>query len=267
MGLWGKSTSAESRPKFLSADGNATGAGGSRQNAFATTGGWALRPGLAMSGNDNTSADPEILVAIGGLSSTMGEANLLSVGWDSNTSLAHAGEGRLDIYFNCDEALTVTSAAWSASSSDFETNQWYFNMDVLGPTDMVADAGIVMQYYAGSGTNRITFRGVIPAAAVSGARFAFNATGATSRDCEMITNGTAAVVDGNGTTVTWADQKLFGSSAAAGVDHSSAVWGTDKYNSELWNSASGANDTQTLETVTGSSSGSSATVLTSLACV
>ena len=118
-----------------------------------------------------------------------------------------------------------------------------------------------MQYYAGSGTNRITFRGVIPAAAVSGARFAFNATGATSRDCQMTTNGSSAVVDGNGTTCTWADQKLFGSSAGAGVDHSSAVWGTGvaQYNSELV-------ETQTLETVAGSSSGSSATVLTSLAC-
>ncbi len=47
MGLWGKSTSAESRPKFLSTNKDATGAGGARQNAFATTGGWALRPGLA----------------------------------------------------------------------------------------------------------------------------------------------------------------------------------------------------------------------------
>ncbi len=257
MPLWGKSTSAESRPKFMPLDKDSDWA---RNLVFANTRGWALRPGTKGTGNDNTDAEAEILAAVRGLSATMGEANLLSVGWDSNTSLAHDGTGRLDIYFNCDEALTVTSAAWTATPSAFETNQWYFNMDVLGPTDMAADAGIVMQYYAGSGTNRITFRGVIPAAAVAGARFAFNETGSSSRDCEMITNGTAAVVDGNGTTITWADQKLFGSSAAAGVDHSSAVWGTDKYNSEL------TNNTQTLETVTGSSSGTSTTVLTSLAC-
>ena len=261
MPLWLTSTSEASRPKFLSTDKNATGAGGSKNDAFATKQGWALRPGQAMSGSDNTSADPEILVAIGDLSSTMGEANILSVGWDSNTSLAHDGTGYFDIYFNCDEALTVTSSAYTTNPGLFETNQWYFQMDVLGPTDMVADAGITMQYYSGSGTNRITFRCLIPVAAVAGARFAFNATGSDSRDCQMITNGSAAVVDGNGTTITWADQKLFGSSAAGGVDHSSAVWGTTSatYNSEL-------SATQTLETACGSSSGSSATVLTSLQC-
>jgi hypothetical protein len=191
----------------------------------------------------------------------MGEANILSVGWDSNTSLAHDGTGTIDIYFNCDEALTVTSAAYSATTSEFETNSWYFQMDVLGPTDMANDAGLTMQYYSGTGTNRITFRGLIPVAAVAGARFAFNESGSTSRDCQMTTAGSSAVVDGNGTTITWADQKLFGSSAAGGVDHSSAVWGTTSatYNSEL-------TATQTLETACGSSSGSSATVLTSLAC-
>tara|TARA_B100002049_G_scaffold206754_1_gene167422 strand:+ start:61 stop:861 length:801 start_codon:yes stop_codon:yes gene_type:complete len=266
MPLWGTSTDADNQPKWLGGV-NAEGASGRKTDCFAAPGGWAMRAGQANSGNDNTSAQVEILAALSGghasgLSGVMGEANLLSVGWVTNTSLAHDGTGRLDIYFNCDEALTVTSAAWSADAGDYETNQWYFIMDILGPTDMVSDANIVMQYYAGSGTNRITFRGVIPAAAVSGARFAFNATGATSRDCQMTTHGTAAVVDGNGTTCTWADQKLFGSSAGAGVDHSSAVWGTGvaQYNSELV-------ETQTLETVAGSSSGSSATVLTSLACV
>ncbi len=243
MPLWGTSEDAENRPKWLGGV-NAEGASGRKTDCFAAPGGWAMRAGQPNSGNDNTSAQVEILAALSGghasgLSGKVGEANILSVGWASNTALAHDGTGRLDIYFNCDEALTVTSAAWTASSGSFETNQWYFNMDVLGPTDMVADAGIVMQYHSGSGTNRILFRGVIPAAAVAGARFAFNATGATSKDCLMVTNGSAAVVDGNGTTCTWADQKLFGSSAGGGVDHSTAIWGTGaggavhQYNSEI----------------------------------
>ena len=264
MGLWGKSTSAESRPKFLSNNKDATGAGGAKQNAFATTGGWALRPGLAMSGNDNTNADPEILVAIGDLSSTMAEANLLSVGWDANTSLTHAGSGYIDIYFNCDEAVTVTSAAYTGDST--ETNHWYFTLRALDPDDLSEDAAINMQYYAGSGTNRITFRGVIPAAAQAGAVIALNASGSSTGTCPLITNGTAAVVDGDGTTCTWADQALAGGSAGAGVDHSTAVLGTTAYNSELWNSTTNANDTQTLNTVAGDVSGSTTTALVSLAC-
>jgi len=264
MGLWGKSTSAESRPKFLSKNKDAVGAGGSRQNAFATTSGWALRPGLAMSGNDNSSAQPEVLVCIRGLSSTMAEANLLSVGWDANTSLTHAGSGYIDIYFNCDEAITVTSAAYTGDST--ETNHWYFTLRALDPADLSEDAAINMQYYAGSGTNRITFRGVIPEAAQAGAVIALNASGSTAGVCPLITNGTAAVVDGNGTTCTWADQNLAGDSAGAGVDHSTAVLGTTAYNSELWNTTTNANDTQTLNTVAGTTSGSTTTALVSLAC-
>ena len=64
MPLWGKSTSAESRPKWLPDDSNATDASGAREDAFATTGGWALKPGQGNSGNDNTSATPEVIVAI-----------------------------------------------------------------------------------------------------------------------------------------------------------------------------------------------------------
>ena len=251
MPLWLTSTSAASRPKFLPDDTNATGSGGSREEAYATTGGWALRPGKANSGNDNTSATPEVLVAIRNLSSTMGEANVLSVDWDATTTLTHAGAGTFDMVFTCDEAITVTSAANSGDNTD--TNHWYFNLDVLGPTDMVSDTGMVMQYYSGSGTNTITFRGTVPAAAVASGKLAFNATGSTSKDCEMITNGSAAAVDGNGTTCTWADQKLFGSSAAAGVDHSTAIFGSAV--------AKTGGSTYTLETVCGSSSGSSATVL------
>jgi len=260
MGLWGKSTSAESRPKFLSTDNNATGAGGARNNAFANTSGWALRPGLAMSGNDNSSAQAEVLVCIRNLSSTMAEANLLSVGWDSNTSLAHDGTGYIDIYFNCDEAITVTSAAYTGDST--ETNHWYFTLRALDPDDLSEDAAINMQYYAGSGTNRITFRGVIPAGAQAGAVIALNESGSSAGTCPLVTNGTAAVVDGNGTTCTWADQDLAGGSAGAGVDHSTAVLGTatTAYNSEL-------DETQTLDTVAGDVSGSITTGLVSLACV
>ena len=58
MGLWGKSTTAESRPKFLPIDSNAQGSGGSRQDAIAVSGGWALSPGHGNSGNDNTAAQP-----------------------------------------------------------------------------------------------------------------------------------------------------------------------------------------------------------------
>ena len=74
MGLWGKSRTAESRPKFLPVDSNAAGSSGARENAIASTGGWALSPGLAASGNDNADAQPEILVCIRNLADSFGSA-------------------------------------------------------------------------------------------------------------------------------------------------------------------------------------------------
>ncbi len=248
MPLWLKSTSAASRPKYLVDDENSD---HSRSDALATTRGWEMRAGTKSQGNDNTSADNEILACIGSLSVTMAEANVLSVTWDATTTLAHDGTGTFDMTFTCDEAVTVTSAAYAGGST--ETNHWYFIMDCLGPTDMISDGNVTMQYYSGSGTNKITFRGQIPAGAVSDGYLSFQASGSSSRDCEMITNGTAAVVDGNGTTCTWADQKLFGSSAGAGVDHSSSIFGT-----AIKKTGSTVN---TLTTTSGTSSGST-TVLT-----
>ena len=244
MPLWGKSTSAESRPKWLPDDSNATDASGAREDAFATTGGWALKPGQGNSGNDNTSATPEVIVAIRNLSSTLGAANLLSVDWTDSSTLAHDGSATFDLVYTFDEAVTVTSAAWSGDN--VTSNKVYVGVQCLGPTDMANDGAMQMQYYSGSGTNTLTFRGTIPSAAVASGRIAdLNGTFA------MATDGSAAVVDGNGTTVTAADGDHFGGSAAAGVDGSTAIWGTAVYRT-------GDSSNYTLETVCGSSSGSAA---------
>jgi|TARA_R110000765_G_scaffold425998_1_gene540316 hypothetical protein len=246
MPLWGKSTSAESRPKWLPTDSDATDASGAREDAFATTGGWALRPGQGNSGNDNTSAQPEVLVAMRNLSSTLGAANLLSVDWDATTTLAHDGTGRFDMVYTFDEAVTVTSAAWSADQ--VSSNKVYVGLQVVGPTDMANDGAFVMQYYSGSGTNTLTFRGVIPSAGVTDGYITdLNGTYA------MATDGSSAVVDGNGTTVTAVDGDHDGGSAVAGVDGSTELFGTG-----ITKTGSSIN---TLTTQAGSSSGST-TILT-----
>jgi hypothetical protein len=70
----------------------------------------------------------------------------------------------------------------------------------------------------------------------------------------MATDGSSAMVDGNGTTVPSADADHAGGSAAAGADGSSAIWGTAI-------TRTGSSD-NTLRTVAGSSSGTSSLVLT-----
>ena len=246
MALWGKSTSAASRPKFVVDNTDARGSAGAREDVYATTGGWVQTAGKAHSGNDNSNATPEVLVCIRGLSSTLGAANLLSVDWDATTTLAHDGTGRFDMYYTFDEVVTVTSAAWSADQ--VISNKVHVGLQVVGPTDMANDGAFQMQYYSGSGTNTLTFRGVVPSAAVSDGYITdLNGTYA------MATDGSSAVVDGNGTTVAVADADHDGGSAAAGVDGGSAIFGTGINKT--------GSTTATLTTQAGSSSGST-TILT-----
>jgi hypothetical protein len=108
MPLWKKSTSVESRPKFLRATDTAE---YKQEHAFATQSGWSYKAGTSASGNDNTSATPEILVAMGGLAATLGAANILSVDF---TAGEYARTETFDIALTFDEAITVTSEAWSA---------------------------------------------------------------------------------------------------------------------------------------------------------
>ena len=160
MGLWGKSTTAEGRPKFLPIDSNAAGSGGARENAIATGGGWALSPGLAASGNDNKDAQPEVLVCIRNLADIFGSATPISIDF---TEGAYADAATFDITVTFDEAVDVTSAAWSGNQT--VTNKAYILLSRLGGTDLVEDNTIACQYYSGSGTNQITFRGTLQAAA------------------------------------------------------------------------------------------------------
>ena len=153
MAIWGKTSGSESRPKNLPMDSNST---YSREFVAATSKGWVMQPGVASAatGNDNSSADPEILVAIRNLSVTFKSGNLLSIDW---TDGAYADASDFDLVLTFDEEITVTSAA--ATANQTITNKVYILLDELGGTDMVSNSTVACQYYSGSGTNTLTFRG------------------------------------------------------------------------------------------------------------
>ena len=199
MGLWGKSTTAESRPKFLPIDSNAQGSGGSRQDAIATSGGWALSPGHANSGNDNADAQPEILVCIRNLADVFGSATPISIGF---TEGEVADTGTFDITITFDEAVDVTSAAWSANQT--VTNKAYILLSRLGVSDMVEDSTTMCSYYSGDGTNKITFRGTLQTNAAAGF-LAFNGAGVGDSAGEgrtaIIFDGTANMDQENGDSI------------------------------------------------------------------
>ena len=196
MALWGKSTTAESRPKFLPIDSNAQGSSGARQDAIATSGGWALSPGHANSGNDNANAQPEVLVCIRNLADVFGSATPISIGF---TEGEVADTGTFDITITFDEAVDVTSAAWSANQT--VTNKAYILLSRLGVSDMVEDSTVACQYYSGSGTNQITFRGTVQTNAAAGF-LAFNGAGvgdtAPEGQAAIVFNGTADIAEEDG---------------------------------------------------------------------
>ena len=163
MGLWGTTTADDDKPKFLPVDSNAAGSTGAREHLIAVKGGWGLTPGLAASGNDNTDAQPEVLVCVRNIAEAMGSASVIGLDW---TDATVATAGLFDLTVTFDEAVDITSAAWTNNQT--VTNKAYILLARLGITDMVSDSTIAAQYFSGSGTNQLVFRGRVTTNAAAG---------------------------------------------------------------------------------------------------
>ena len=163
MGLWGTTTADDDKPKFLPVDSNAAGSSGARENIIAVAGGWGLAPGLAASGNDNTAATPEVLVCVRNIAEAMGNASVIGLDW---TDATVGDAGLFDLTVTFDEAVDITSAAWTNNQT--VTNKAYILLARLGITDMVSDSTIAAQYFSGSGTNQLVFRGRVTTNAAAG---------------------------------------------------------------------------------------------------
>jgi len=217
MGLWGTTTAPADQPKFLPVDANAAGSTGARHHAIAVAGGWGLSPGLAASGNDNTAAQPEVLVCVKNLAVFMGSASVVGIDW---TDATIANTGLFDITVTFDEAVDMTSAAWSANQ--VITNKAYILLSRIGKTDMVEDNTMACMYFSGSGTNQIVFRGTAATNAAAGF-LAFHGEGVG--DTGIITginfDGTANMTEEDGASAI--GLRLESGTAAAGTAGGSLI--------------------------------------------
>ena len=100
--LWGATDSDESKPKNLTTV--------EKRDVFANDSGWVRTPGTILTGNDNTDATPEVLVAIGGLATSLGQATISSVRFNTTAVDASAG-GTLAVVVEFNEKVTVATAA------------------------------------------------------------------------------------------------------------------------------------------------------------
>ena len=118
MSSWGKAhASASNKPKFAPVDENAP---DNRGDIYATNQGWVRAAGTKGSGNDNVNAQPEVLVAIGGLAGTSATTGLRTptitrtrfvVGTTANTDFtANDANAQIDVEITFDEQVTVTGS-------------------------------------------------------------------------------------------------------------------------------------------------------------
>ena len=118
MPLWGNAhASATNKPKFLPADEDSN---YNRADCYATQSGWVMQAGHPSSGNGNTSADPEVLVASGGLAGATDTTGLRAPtvtsmrfvkGTTATTDLTAADStARVLVEITWDEAVTVVGS-------------------------------------------------------------------------------------------------------------------------------------------------------------
>ena len=142
MALWGASDSDESKPKNLTT--------AEKKEVFANATGWVREAGSAWSGNDNTDADPELLVAISALSTSIGAADVTGVEWITATADKSAGF-TLSVRVRYNEPVTVTGSPTLAV-----TNGNQGSGSGRGPHTLV--------YASGTGSNELVFNLAIAAA-------------------------------------------------------------------------------------------------------
>ena len=142
MPLWGATDSDESKPKNLTT--------AQKKQVFANASGWVLEAGSALSGNDNASATPEVLVAIGGLATSIGAADVTEVEWITTAADKSAGF-TLSVRVRYNEAVTVTGSPTIAVTNGNEGSG-----TGRGPHTLV--------YASGTGTNELIFNLAIAAA-------------------------------------------------------------------------------------------------------
>ena len=178
MPLWGSAhAAATNKPKFLTTDEDSD---YTRQDSYATQGGWAMRAGTKSQGNDNTSADPEILVAIGDLAGSTDTTGLRAPtvthmrfikGTTATTDLTAADStARILVEITWDEAVTVVGSptvvvansnasgggfvnytlVYTATGSTANRKRFTLTSQSLGNTDVLTLGGADIQLAGGT---------------------------------------------------------------------------------------------------------------------
>ena len=175
--LWGASDSDESKPKNLTT--------AEKKEVYATSTGWVREAGSALSGNNNTDADPELLVAISGLAVSLGAADITEIEFIT-TAFDKSDGGTLQVRVRFNEEVTVTGTPQLTVVNDTNANH-------------------TLSYASGSGSNELVFSLTI-------------AAGNAATDADDVLSIGANAVSLNGGTI-----KDKGTNTASTITNSSAI--------------------------------------------
>ena len=186
MSLWGATDADESKPKNLTT--------AEKKEVFASAQGWVREAGSVLSGNGNTSASPEVLVALRGLAVKLGNADITEIEFVT-TSFDKSDGGNIDVRVRFNEPVDVNTSGGTPRVSITNGNEG--TGTGRGPH--------LANYLSGTGTNELVFRCTIAAA-----------NAATNAD-DVLTIGTNALALNSGTI------KDAGKSNNATITNSSAI--------------------------------------------
>jgi len=145
MSLWGATDADESKPKNLTT--------AEKKEVFANASGWVREAGSVLSGNGNTSATPEVLVAVGGLAVALGAADITEIEWITTTADKSAGF-TLSARLRFNEAVDVVTTGGTPTLAVTNGNEG--SGSGRGPH--------ALAYASGTGTNELVFSLAIAAA-------------------------------------------------------------------------------------------------------
>ena len=175
MPLWGATDSDESKPKNLTT--------AEKKQVFANASGWVLEAGSALSGNDNTDADPEVLVAIGELSTSIGAADITEV--EMVTTTADKSEGfTISVRVRYNEPVDVVTTGGTPTLAVTNGNEG--TGTGRGPH--------TLSYASGTGTNELIF-----SLAIAAANAATNADDVLTVGAQTIALNSGTIKDASGT--------------------------------------------------------------------
>lgn len=192
MSLWGATDADESKPKNLTT--------AEKKEVFANASGWVREAGSVLSGNGNTSATPEVLVAVGGLAVALGAADITEIEWITTT--ADKSDGfTLSARLRFNEAVDVVTTGGTPTLAVTNGNEG--SGTGRGPH--------ALAYASGTGTNELVF-----SLAIAAANAATNADDVLSFGANPLALNSGTIKD-KGTTTNSTITSVAGIGTAAGT--------------------------------------------------